>query len=218
MVTARLLARRWFFYLLVCVVLCALSTAFALFVHVKGAVYYPELIAPALAVVIVTVFVGGDATETWTLQERWARILERAWAIILLDIGVGFVMQSGFAAVQGPDAVVILFGFLTVLLSGMLAYAEPYAALETDTRTLTLVPFAILRSMMLAWVNISRIFALLAIQTAIYTAFRYAEIKTGTSGSFWVDLLVPIVADVPLGALYAVAYLDTVSEERRTLA
>lgn len=195
-----------------------LSIAFALSVRVKGAAYYPELIAPALAGVIVTVFVAGDATDTWTLQDRWARILERAWAIILLDIGIAFVAQSGLDALQMSDVTNMVFGFLTVLLSGMLVYAEPFAALEKDVQTLTLLLFAILRSMMLAWVNVSRIFALLAVQIAAYAIVRFAEIAGGANGVLGVDLVVPIVLEVPIAALCAIAYLDTVSQERRTLA
>lgn len=144
--------------------------------------------------------------------------MERAWAIILLDIGIAFVAQSGLVALQMNEVTNIVFGFLTVLLSGMLVYAEPFAALEKDVQTLTLLPFAVLRSMMLAWVNVSRIFALLAIQIGAYAVVRFAEMAAGVSGVLGVDLVVPIVLEVPIAALCAVAYLDTVSQERRTLA
>lgn len=218
LVTARLLARRWAFYLLVCAVISALSIAFVQFVHVKGAIYYPGLIAPGVVSVIVTVFVSGDATATWTLQERWARILERAWAIILIDIGIGFVAESGLASLQTSDVINTVFGFLTVLLSGMLVYAEPFAALENDVQTLTLIPFALLRSMMLAWVDISRIFALLAVQVAADALVLFAAKSVSAHGALAVEFVLPVVLEVPLAALFAIAYLDTVSQERRTLA
>lgn len=204
--------------MLVCAAAAVSSVGFALLVHVKGAVLYPELLAPPIIAVIVTVFVGADANNSMTVSQCWARILERAWAIILLDIGMAFVMQSGLVALQTGDLTNAIFGFLTVLLGGMLIYAEPFAALAGDVQTLTLIPFAVLRSMMLAWVNMSRIFALLAVQIAFYTVYRFAEVKLGIAASFWIDLLVPVFVEAPLAALFAVAYLDTVSEEHRTLA
>jgi hypothetical protein len=216
-----LLARRWLLYVLVCAIVFGLQAAFVSFVHVKLAALYAMLIGPPLAIAAITVFTGADATGTLTLAQRWERIAERAWAIVIIDVGLSFVNASGLQTVQAGDAMNVVFGFLTLLLSGMLVYAEPFAALESQTQTLTIVPFAILRSMMLAWVNISRIFALLAVQVGLDIVVLFAEQgarRLGLSGTLWVDLALQTLLSAPLAALFAVAYLDTVSEERRTLA
>lgn len=219
--TARLFARRWLLYLLVCAVVFALQAVFVTFVHVKLAELYAELLGPPLVITAVTVFVSADATGTLSLAQRWERVLERAWAIIIIDVGLSFVNASGLQTVQAGDALDVVFGFLTLLLSGMLLYAEPFAAIEKDTQTLTIVPFAILRSMMLAWVNMSRVFALLAVQIALDIAVLLAEqgaLHAGIDARLWVDLLMQTLLAAPLAALYTVAYLDTVSQEKRTEA
>ncbi|HLI96465.1 MAG TPA: hypothetical protein VKT72_10320 [Candidatus Baltobacteraceae bacterium] len=208
-------------YLLVCAVVFALQAVFVTFVHVKLAELYAELLGPPLVITAVTVFVSADATGTLSLAQRWERVLERAWAIIIIDVGLSFVNASGLQTVQAGDALDVVFGFLTLLLSGMLLYAEPFAAIEKDTQTLTIVPFAILRSMMLAWVNMSRVFALLAVQIALDIAVLLAEqgaLHAGIDARLWVDLLMQTLLAAPLAALYTVAYLDTVSQEKRTEA
>jgi hypothetical protein len=219
-VTLRLLARRWPLYLLVCAAVFALQALFFRFVHIKFAELYAGLIGLPLVNTIVIVFTGSDATNTLSMAQRWERILERAWAIIVIDAGLSFVNISGLQTMYAESSPLdAVLGFLTLLLAGMLIYAEPFAALEKDARTLTVVPFAVLRSMMLAWVNLSRIFALLAVQIAVQIAGLVAETaahRAGIDARLWVDLPLQTIIAAPLAALFTVAYLDTVSQERRT--
>jgi hypothetical protein len=197
------------------------QAAFVLAVHVKAAALYPELIVPPLLITIVIVFIAGDATGTLTVAQRWERILERAWAIIIIDMGITFVGSSGLVTMQagahGADAQNLLFGFLAMLLSGMLVYAEPFALVEAEIHALTVIPFAILRSMMLAWVNISRIFALLAVAIAADMISLFIEQKASHAGAVWVEMIVDTLLTAPLAALFTVAYLDTLSIERQTI-
>lgn len=187
----------------------------------KLALLLAGLIGAPLVTIVVTVFIGADATGTLTTAQRWERIVERAWAIIVIDVFLSFVAASGIQAVQTQDAVNAIFGFLTLLLAGMLVYAEPFAALEKDAQILTVVPFAVLRSMMLAWVNISRVMALLAVQIALdiilILAGQGAQRARLDSG-LWVDLLLQTLLTAPLAALFTVAYLDTISQEKHTLS
>jgi hypothetical protein len=221
LVTARLLARRWPLYALTCGVVFGLQVAFVAFVHVRGADFYAALVGLPLIVAVVTVFVGADALNTLTLRERWERIGERAWAIIVIDVGLSFVTLGALLILsEGTDAVDMVLGFLTMLLGGMLAYAEPFAALEEHVQTLMLLPFALLRSMMLAWVNMSRIFALLALQIVVALALHFidqAAAHAGMRNVITVDLLLQSLVAAPLAALYTVAYLDTLSQERQAL-
>lgn len=220
LVTARLIARRPLLYAATCAAVFGLQLIFYTFVHVKMAEFYAGLIGAPLVIIVVTVFAGGDATNTLTQAQRWERIVERAWAIIVLDVGLSFIQMSGFDAMlpganSGGD---VIIGFLTLLLSAMLVYAEPFAALENDAQPLTLLPFAILRSMMLAWVNISRVFSLFAIQVTVMIAgiaLHQAAVKLGLNPIVWCDLPFGTLVEVPLAALYTVAYLDTLSQEKR---
>lgn len=180
-----------------------------------------DLIGTPLVIVVVTVFTGGDATNTMTVAQRWERILERGWAVIVLDVGLSFVQISGLQTMMlgSSDVGDTLLGFLALLLSAMLVYAEPFAALEKNVQTVALLPFAVLRSMMLGWVNISRIFSLFAVQLAamiIGLLLDQAAAKSGAQTSALIGLAFGTVLSVPLAALYTLAYLDTLSQERLT--
>lgn len=222
LVALRLLARRWPLYLLLCAGVFALQALFYTFSHVKMAEFYASLIGAPLVIVVVNVFVGCDATKSLTIAQRWERVLERAWAIILLDVGLSFVQMSGIQTMLagGADAGDTIMGFLTLVLSAMLVYAEPFAVLEKDAQALTVLPFAILRSMMLGWVNVSRIFSLFAVQIAAMIAGIFVN-QAATKAGFapvWADFAFNTLIQVPLAALFTVAYLDTLAEEKRTIA
>lgn len=209
--------------MLVCAAVFALQAIFVAAVHVKAADFYAQLIGSPLIILVVAVFAGSDATGTLSNAQRWERILERGWALIVLDVGLTFVQISGFQALMSgssSDMGNIIMGFLTLLLSAMLVYAEPFIALEKDAQPLTLLPFAILRSMMLGWVNVSRIFSLFAVQIVVIIAgmlVHEAALKAGAGAALWVDIAFGTLITVPLAALYTVAYLDTLSQEKRTL-
>lgn len=218
----RLLARRWLLYLVTCAAVFALQAIFyTLVADKKLADLCAALVGTPLVIVVVTVFAGADATNTMTIAQRWERILERAWAIIALDVGLSFVQISGLQTMLlgQSSAGDIIMGFLTLLLSAMLVYAEPFAALEKDAQTLTLLPFAILRSMMLGWVNISRIFSLFAVQIAAMIAgllLDQATVKSGADTAALISLAFGTFLSAPLAALFTVAYLDTLTQERTT--
>ncbi|HKU68751.1 MAG TPA: hypothetical protein VJP85_13320 [Candidatus Baltobacteraceae bacterium] len=214
-----MLARRWLLYALTCTVVLLCEGLFYAFVHVKMADFYAELVGTPLVIVVVTVFIGGDATNTLSVAQRWERILERAWALIVLDVGLSFVQISGIQTMLlgASDAGDTIMGFLTLLLSAMLVYAEPFTALENDVQPITLLPFAILRSMMLGWVNVSRIFSLFSIQLAVIIAgifVHQAALRTGADATVWIGLAFGTFVSAPLAALFTVAYLDTLSQER----
>jgi hypothetical protein len=218
-----LLARRWLLYVLTCAAVFALQAIFYVSVRDKKlADLCAGLVGTPLVIVVVTVFTGSDATNTLTTAERWERILERAWALIVLDVGLSFVQISGLQTMLlgASDAGDTILGFLTLLLSAMLVYAEPFAALQKDVQTITLLPFALLRSMMLGWVNISRIFSLFAVQIAAMMAallLDQAVAKAGADAAALISLAFGTVLSAPLAALFTVAYLDTLSQEQLTI-
>lgn len=221
--TARLLSRRWMLYVLTCAVVFGLEALLYIAIpNKKVGDLCAGLIGPPLAIVVVTVFTGADATNTLTIAQRWERIIERAWALIVIDVGLTFVQLSGLQTMLlgSNDAGNLIMGFLTLLLSAMLVYAEPFVALEKDAQAVTLLPFAVLRSMMLAWVNLSRIFSLFAVQIAAMMAGQLlieATLKMNPTTSTLIGLAFDTIVSVPLAALYTVAYLDTLSQERLTL-
>lgn len=213
-------ARRWPLYVATCAGVFALQAVFYAFVHVRFAELYATLIGAPLVSLVVMVNAGADATGTLeSAADRWGRILERGWAIVLLDAGISFVevvgLQSMSAGNGGPGAT--LLGLLTLFLAAMLVYAEPFACLEREVTTLMLLPFALMRSMMLSWVNVSRIFSLFAIQLALNIAdllLLRLGAWAGMKDANWIEVLFGTLMTAPLAVLFTVAYLDTLAQEQ----
>lgn len=217
LVAARLLARRWPLYLLTSAVVFGLEALFYIFVHVKFADFYAILIGAPLISVVTIVFAGSDALGTLPdVRDRWGRIIERAWAIVVIDVALTFIWISaiGSVASNSADFATVALGVFVLILGGMLVYAEPFACLDEHVRTLTIVPFAVLRSMMLAWVNMSRIFSLLAIQLAVGVLGALAD-SAKVHDPKWIDLSLVAITTAPLSVLFMVAYLDTLSQEQK---
>lgn len=209
--------RRWPLYLLACAAVFALQAVFVQLVHVKFAALYATLIGAPIVNAIVLINAGADAAGILeTAHSRLERLSERAWAIVLIDVGATLVAQLGYEALAAGDYSVMLEGTIVMFLAAMLVYAEPYAALEKDVSLVTLVPTAILRSMMLSWVNLSRVFSLFAVQivAAIFEMLLIQGVKhAGTQTGDLVNLAYVTFTAAPLAALFAVAYLDTLAQE-----
>jgi hypothetical protein len=218
-VAAHLFARRWLLYVLTCVAVFGLEFLFYTFVHVKFATLYAMLIGSPLVSVVVLVNVGADATGTLpAAAQRFERIIERAWAIIVLDVLISIVAQIGLGSMLAPDAGDKIAGIAVFFLAGTLVYAEPFAALETEVQTITLLPFSLLRSTILSWINLPRIFSLLAIQIAVWLGQIELDRVATPRGAHAVDLIdlaYVALTSAPLAALFAIAYLDTSAQERR---
>jgi hypothetical protein len=187
------------------------------FVHLKFAPFYATLVGVPIVNAIVLINAGADAAGVLErMHQRFERFSERAWAILLIDAGVTLVGQIGYDALAAHDYSVMLQGMIVMFLAAMLVYAEPYAALENEVNLVTLLPSAILRSMMLAWVNVSRVFALFAVQIALAIVQILLLQGMAHAGARSLDLMnlayVTFTA-APLSALFAVAYLDTLAQE-----
>ena len=206
-------------YLVTCAVVFGLEYLFYVNVHVRLSNFFAILIGSPLVTAVVLVNVGADATGTMpSLSERIERIIERTWAILVIDVAIALITRASFESMMTADAGNIALGTFATFFAAMLVYAEPFAAIESNVQTLTLVPFALLRSLMLAWVNIARIFSLFAIQLVLSIAEIYLLQAIAPKGGRLfdiVDLAYVTVVSAPLAALFAIAYLDTAAQERR---
>lgn len=204
--------------MLTCAVVFGLEIAFYLNVHVKAADFYALLIGSPLISTVVMVYVYADATgDLCAAGTRWERIIERAWAMIVIDVAITFVQETSLAMLPGPGFSTILAGFLALLFTAMLVYAEPFICSEKGVGALVLIPLSLYRSMILAWVNMSRIFALFAVVLAIATAFQLIDSNVHgpeAERTVWIALALPTFVMAPLAALFTVAFLDTLAQER----
>ncbi len=214
-VAARLIAKRWLLYSACTLVAIALQL---LVVHLLNAnsraVMFIELIAAPLVNAVVIVYAGEDDLGTMPLcSQRVERILERAWAIILLDAGLTIVQWISFETMAMGDIGERLLGVTALFLSTTLLYSEPYAALENEVSPVAVVPFALMRSMMLGWVNVTRICTFFAIQLLVF-AGSSALIVKGGSRSLDYAIVYSTITGAVLWVYFTVAYLRTLKEER----
>lgn len=217
----QLLLRRAPLYAATCFVAIAVQTAVAVLSHGDNlAVTFVSCITIPIAEMIVLVNAGADAGG-WVADMglRWERIVERAWAVILIDLAIGITQSAGVAYATVGDVGLRLQGLFILLMSTMLVYAEPYAALEQDISQITLVPFSLIRSMMLAWVNFPRILVFFTIVLASNIGYKLlTAVQAQPAGlSSAIQMAYNTVISMVLSALFAAAYLDTVAQEKETV-
>ncbi|HZZ65650.1 MAG TPA: hypothetical protein VFE17_09140 [Candidatus Baltobacteraceae bacterium] len=208
--------RRWYFYVLTSAIVFGIEFAFYTFVRLPHGALYAELIGSPVIGTVVLVTAGFDATGGAPPGVRIERMIERAWAIIVLDAGLSMLTQAGFVAAGSGNAADTLLGIAVMFFAAMLVYAEPFAALEPSVQALTILPFAVVRSLMLAWLNMSRVFSLFAIQISVNVVdlllLRAVAPKGGRLFDI-TDLAFVALVSAPLSVLFAVAYLDTLTLE-----
>lgn len=217
---ARLLAQRWPLYLVSTVLVLVAETAISLGLRIRFADVVATLVAGPVLVAILNVHLGADGAES-ALDglQRWERVLQRLWAVIVIDFIVAVVFGLGLSQTVAPsgDPSRILTGAFALVLAGALLYADVFACLEEGVSTAALVPFALLRSATLAWQNMSRIFFLLALQIALFLVETYAQIGLARAhvphAQFWATVPLGTLLAVPLTALTVVFYLDAAGRE-----
>jgi hypothetical protein len=218
---AKIFLRRWQLYAAACGAVFVLEGLFVHFVPVRSPEIYAGFLGPPLVNAFVLMNVGSDAAGVLPrLSQRCERFVERLWAVIIVDVMISVVQASGFFGLASADLGDKVLGALVMILSAMLIYAEPFVCMENSIQTLTLIPFSLLRSMTLAWVNMQRVFSLFALQMIVFAGLygllallAAAQIAKTT---LW-ELLYVTVTEAPLYALFAVAYLDTLAQERAAL-
>lgn len=180
---------------------------------------FAVLVAIPLLDVVVVVNVGCDATgalQSW--RERLERIVERAWAIIIIGAASTIVVSVAFAGLRSADPLDAAMSVMVMFMSAMLAYAEPYACLDEEASPYTIVPFAFLRSMMLAWVNLPRVAAFFALTLAVTLAdaglVRVLLQLRAPGPAYW-EFAYGALADAAIMTVFTVGYLETLAQERR---
>ena len=177
----------------------------------------PFVAAPLVNTIFI-VYTGADLCASDTLRTaaaRFERIIERAWAIVFIDASITLVQLVAFGGMVQNDAGSRIMGVAVLFLQTMLLYAEPFAALDDETGALALIPLAVLRSMMLAWVNMRRICAMFVLQLAVIALPDFVQLwmPHAQSALFYVDIAYSTLATAILSAIFTVAYFDTLEQE-----
>ncbi len=179
-----------------------------------------ETIAGAIISTVTYVHVAVDEGESgWTAAQRWERILERVWAVILIELFVFFVGSLGLGLIASGDLWGALGGTATLLFSGTLILADVDASVAGDRSTLTILPFSCAHSIALSLTpaNTGRVLLLLGLNVLISNvlallvpAFHALHVA---DPNLW-SVLLEFLITVPLAAFSAMVYLDCAVRER----
>jgi hypothetical protein len=182
-----------------------------------------DLVVP-IVVAIAYAFTAADAAANRDARSVWLRILERAWAVIVIDFVLDFITESAIASVKQGGLLDLLMGSLTQLLAATLVFVDVAAVLDDDDNWLLLVPRAFGRGIALAWqpgnlwrcfVIYSLQFVVFAIGVAVLALFERFGIRGGT---FWAFLALGTVLAPPISAFTVLVYFDAAGIDTTALA
>ncbi|HEY5258063.1 MAG TPA: hypothetical protein VIJ12_06745 [Candidatus Baltobacteraceae bacterium] len=215
----RLCARRWAFYLAAAAVAFGLQAAFLL---VRG-LHYPEIIGglivgPLLALVVFA-FAGCDATGEQVLPAaRWGRVLERSWAVIVIDL-VSAALTLLAIDVGSSDPGWIVLGALAYGLLALTIFADVNAALEPNLSAWWLIPRSFQRSAQLATQRHNVFLTLTLLATYILVDLGTIVLSEGFAAmhppaSDWWLIGLETVVSVPYAALVLMVYFECLAREK----
>lgn len=214
----RLCLRRLPLYASAAAVVLALSIGTHTFLHLRNAETLISVAFSPIVIAIVIVFVAADARgDATTPGQRWERVLERFWAVLILDfvqsvisiaanVGMAYAFSIDGSSIQG-----FLLSALSIVTLGLLVYSDVYAAVEPAPSVLLLVPFACVRSMMLALGFPNRALSLVFIAVGISGVLSL--IPGPPHAHFAIQTALALFIQIPLAALMTLFYLDVLARE-----
>ena len=154
----------------------------------------------------------------------WSRVLERLWAVVIVDFITSYVGIVGLASLAAGDLPDRIIAIPILLIAAATVFAEAIATVSDGDQWWFLVIRAIGGSVrtslsgLTLWRAIA-LFALGLVPTAVSTLISNASAQNhGTiTSSFWSDVPLGIIYSIPLDALIVLAFFDASGyEPKRT--
>jgi hypothetical protein len=160
-------------------------------------------------------FVAADAgAEPVAASIVWERVLERSWAVVVIDFAVSYVTALGLAGSTSSSALDLIAGLSAFGLSVLFVFADASAAVDADLGVLTVIPYGFVRSVQAAWQRpvLPRALAIFslqllvaALQIALNALLQHARVPDAL---FWSEIPLLTLLVPPLSALTVLVYLD----------
>jgi hypothetical protein len=164
------------------------------------------IVVNSLAATIIYAFTLGDV-DGFSPSLTWLRVLERAWAVVVVSLIQTFVIAIGLAALRFGDIVDRIYA-IPLLLGGVcLNFSDVDAVVTEDDRVLLLVPQALLRSFRATWTGTTMLRAIALVFTQVLVD-RVCE-PLHPLAQVSIDTLV----FVPIAVLTVYVYLDAIGHE-----
>lgn len=209
-------------------------TLIAIAVQAGFAYFFREPAGIAIAGSIVLPFVVTAVNIQTALDIRGGAIsrrelldwtLSRVWAVIIIDLAIAFPFGSGVWLIAFSGTLEdVLTGLLTIVLCTTLLLADVFASVEPSPGPIKTLPFAVVRSIMLAWQNgnIVRLLFIAVLQaTSILLAAtieKYLVLQHVPGATFLTDVALGTLLAAPFSVLTTVIYFDCLAREREAEA
>jgi hypothetical protein len=180
-----------------------------------------SVIVEPFFVAIINAFTYADSREDLSLSVTWLRVLERSWAVLLIDLLATLIVIIGLQSLFSTDLFQKLLGSAVIVVAVSLVFADVHAIAVDDAEPWwLLVPRSLGASIATAWQGITFTRALLLF--AIGTLFRFVitTIAQGALDAHHVPLslvwanAIPVMLLLPMvQALTTYVYLDAIGYE-----
>jgi hypothetical protein len=177
-----------------------------------GYQYSSNVVLPLLTT-LVYAFTWADSDEApQTAASAWERVLERSWAVIVLDLAVGLVQGIGWASVQVADPIDVSLGIVVLVVTAPLVFADVSATVD-EMPVWWILPGAVWRAMRAARGTVYlRALALVALGLLVQLAQKpLYDVVAAThvaNPEFWSQVPLYAIAVPPIAALTALVYRD----------
>lgn len=180
------------------------------------------IVFDALLATIVFAQAKGDVDGS-TAAEVWSRVLDRLWAVLVVDFIVTFVTLDGIAILAQGELLDRIIAIPILLIAAATVFAEAIAVVVDGEQWWFLVVRAIGTSIRTSWSGSTLwraivLFALQFVPMAAGIALTKASAQLHiTITSFWTDVPLGILFAIPLDALIVLAFFDASGyEPKRT--
>jgi len=218
----QIFGRRWTLFVAVTAVAIGAEGLVVRLWHSAQAILFANSIFIPLQTAIIYAFVAADSlAEPVTPGRTWARALERAWAVIVIDF-IETLVQIWGAPADGADPLAIVLNVVTILIVVTLVFADAAAVIDDEgegegnavLRGLMLVPRSLVRSVTLVLVGgfVIRAFFLFGLEIAteflsVGAGLAFHALHAG-GADFWAQCAIPTLATAPIAVATAVFYID----------
>lgn len=172
-------------------------------------------------VTIVSAFTYADVRQDLTLAATWLRVLERSWAVLLIDLLGTLIVIVGLQSLYTADLVQRLLGTVVIVVAVSFVFADVAATVVDNAEPWwLLVPRSLGASVATAWRGTTFTRALLIFAVGTLLRFVITTIAQGALDARHVPLslvwanAIPVVLLLPVvQALCTYVYLDAIGHE-----
>lgn len=185
-------------------------------------IFTASILVDAAIGTIVYAQAKGDIDGAGT-TEVWSRVLERLWAVVIVDFIVQFVSIVGIGYLAQGDLADRIVAIPILLIGAGTVFAEAVAVVVDGDPWWFLVVRAIGTSIRTSWSG-STLWRAIVLFTLQFVPMALSTLLTNTAAqhhvritSFWSDVPLGILFTIPLDALIVLAFFDATGyEPKRT--